>query len=431
MLRPAHAIALCVLALLTIGIVMVNSAGMQVAPVDGEPGGLAADPVTIQSIVFSRSSVYAALALAALAFAARLPVRRFAGRVAGEAWRPAGIPVAGLLVGCVLLAGVLSMVYWPVIGREVNGSHRWISLPVPGLESFQPSELVKWAMIPLIAWYAARLGIPGRDGRPRLAAFALGLCPALAGVGLVAGAIVVEDLGTGVLVAASAGLVLLAGGARLWHFLLFLPPAALAFGAAVWHSPYRIQRILSFLDPYADPQGSGYHMIQSLVTVAGGGFWGRGLGHGLQKFGYLPEDTTDFLFAVVCEELGFFGAATILSIYALLLWNLVAVARREENALLRLTALGVAFTLGLQAAINLVVVTGLGPTKGIALPLLSSGGSGWILTAFSLGLVVATDLSRGEEDPDHDAAPQPDLPAATIEPKPAPTPIPSPEPALA
>ncbi len=216
---------------------------------------------------------------------------------------------------------------------------------------------------------------------------------------MVAGFVVLEDLGTGVLMVAASAIVLLAAGARLWHFALFAPPALLAVLAAIVTSPYRVQRITSFLDPYADPQGSGYHMIQSLTTVAGGGVFGRGLGHGLQKFGYLPEDTTDFLFAVVCEELGLAGALLVIFLYAALTWFGTAIARRETCVTLRLMTLGVVATVTMQALINLFVVTGLAPTKGIALPLMSSGGTGWILTGFALGLVVAVDRTRPTTDP--------------------------------
>jgi len=171
-----------------------------------------------------------------------------------------------------------------------------------------------------------------------------------------------------------------------------------AVGLAILASPYRVARLTAFLDPYADPQGTGYHMIQSMGAVAGGGFFGRGLGHGLQKFGYLPEDRTDFLFAIICEELGTPGAALVVFLFAGLLLAGLAIVRREPDRLLRLMGVGVITTVGLQAVINLAVVTGLGPTKGIALPLVSSGGTGWILTAFSLGLLVAIDR-RGSAEP--------------------------------
>src|SRR5690606_35189244 len=211
---------------------------------------------------------------------------------------------------------------------------------------------------------------------------------------VVSAAVTHEDLGTGVLIAMAGGIVLLAAGARVLHFAMFIPPAIGLVIVAIITSPYRVERILTFLDPYADPQGSGYHMIQSMLAVAGGEGFGRGLGHGLQKFGYLPEDRTDFLFAVLCEELGIAGAAAVVALYAGMLWAGLMVIRGEGDGMLKLAALGVLSTVGMQALINLAVVTGLGPTKGIALTLVSAGGTGWILTAASLGLVVAIDRAQ-------------------------------------
>src|SRR5690606_26392677 len=180
-------------------------------------------------------------------------------------------------------------------------------------------------------------------------------------------------------------------GASLWQLLSLAPVAALGLITLVIVNPYRVTRLVTFLDPYKDPDGAGYHMIQSLVAVANGRVWGRGLGFGLQKFGYLPEDRTDFLFAVICEELGLAGASLVIALNLGIIWAGVAIVRRQSSAFLQLLGLGVVTTFGLQALINLTVVTGLAPTKGIALPLLSSGGTGWILTAGSLGLLVAMD----------------------------------------
>jgi cell division protein FtsW len=158
-----------------------------------------------------------------------------------------------------------------------------------------------------------------------------------------------------------------------------------------------MNRIMAFQNPYADPEGIGYHAIQSLTAIANGEGFGRGLGFGIQKLGYLPEDRTDFVFAVLCEELGIPGAAMVVTLFGVLVWAGFLVMRRERNPMLRLMALGIISTVGVQACINLFVVTAMAPTKGIALPLISHGGTGWILTAFSLGLVVAID--RTQEQP--------------------------------
>lgn len=394
MLRAGHGILLCALALLMVGVVMVHSASMVVRPLaeGADPQAAAAvSGVTAESLLLSRTTLYLALAVGAMALASRLPLRRLADRAQRAAFLPPAGDLGLLVLGSLALLGVLATVYVPGIAREAKGAARWVNLHLPGLESVQPSEIAKWGLVLLVAVYAARLATRTDNHMRR---FVSGLLPACLCVGAVAGFVVLEDLGTGVLMVGACAVVLLASGARLWHFLLFAPPALLAFLIAVVTTPYRVQRITSFLDPYADPQGAGYHMIQSLTTVAGGGVFGRGLGHGLQKFGYLPEDTTDFLYAVICEELGLFGALLVLFLYATLAWCGTSIARRETNPALKLAALGVTATITLQALINLFVVTGLAPTKGIALPLISSGGTGWILTGFALGLVVAIDRTQ-------------------------------------
>ena len=387
MLRPGQVIALCVFALLTIGVVMVNSAGMAVAPVDSSLDSVPS--VSTRSILLSRSTVYMGLAILAMGVGSMLPVRRAAAVLAGG--RDGREGLAPLMVGAGALVVVCALVYVPGLSREVNGSNRWLRLPGLGTElSLQPSELAKWGLVVVIAWYGA--------ARARVIhEFWAGLVPALLAVGAVAGFIIVEDLGTGTLIAAVACLMLLAAGARVWHFAMFVPLAVLGLVGAILTSPYRVKRILAFIDPYADPQGIGYHAIQSLVAIAGGKGFGRGLGHGLQKFNYLPEDTTDFIFAIICEELGIAGAAVVIGLFGALLWAGFVVMRRESDAMLRLVALGVVGTVALQAIINLAVVTALAPTKGIALPLLSSGGTGWILTAFSMGLLVAIDRTQTED----------------------------------
>jgi cell division protein FtsW len=418
MLRPGHILTLCALALLTLGVVMVNSALMTVAPVDGDGNQLPG--VTAESILTSRSTLYMALALGALALAAVLPVRRLAPLLV-EPVRRDGSPHAGLraLLVCTLgLMLVLCLVYLPVIGHEANGSARWIRL---GGQSFQPSELVKWAAIALMAWYGAARA-------PWMGSFRLGLLPGLLALGALCVLVVKEDLGTGVLIGLAGALVLLASGARLGHLALFVPVGLVGIAAAIVISPYRIQRILAFVDPFADPQGSGYHVIQSMAAIAGGGGTGRGLGHGFQKFGYLPEDHTDFLFAVVCEEMGIAGAALVIGLYVLLILTGLGIARREPDRFLKLLGFGIIATIGLQAVINLFVVTGLAPTKGIALPLMSSGGTGWILTGACLGLLAAMDRTQPDDAPEpaHAAEHRPRANRAGVQVEPKPQPVATP-----
>lgn len=420
MLRSGQAIACCVLALLTIGVVMVNSADMSL---DAEKG------ISFESILLSRSTAYMVLALLAMGICSWLPIRAWAERVSPGTDRTSGplgtestdgvsplIESAGnqtgrdarstrrsnwllsvigppkLWIGVGLILAALATVYVPGVGRSINGSHRWLEIPLPGLGklSLQPSEIAKWSLVVLIAWYAS-------TRRSQIGSFWRGLLPGLAATGVVAAFVVVEDLGTGVLLGAAACIILLAAGAKLWHMLLLAPPALAMLALAVLSSPYRMKRMTAFLDPYADPEKTGFHMIQSMAAVANGEITGRGLGHGLQKFGYLPEDRTDFLFAVICEELGIVGAGLVVALYLGLLLAGLSVIRRERSPMLKLIGLGILSTIGLQAVINLAVVTGLGPTKGIALPLLSSGGTGWILTAASLGLIMAMDRGQARE----------------------------------
>lgn len=368
MVRAGHAVMLCVLTLLCIGVLMVHSAGLTIQ----DEGA-----VTLGSILISRSSAYMVVALVAMFACAAAPIRELALSLRVRRWIPLVLP---LMLVCLALA------YAPVIGHEVNGSNRWVRVPGIGL-TMQPSEIAKWGMIVLLAWYATRYATV-------LGSFRKGLLPGLLLIALVGGIVAKEDLGTGVLIAAVGCAILVSGGARILHLLMMAPLGAAAFGLLVLASPYRLKRLTSFANPFADPEGAGYHMIQSLGAVANGGGTGRGIGFGLQKFGYLPEDRTDFLFAVICEETGIAGAGVVIALYIALLWAGWSIVQRQTIPVLKLIGIGVLATVGFQALINLTVVTGLAPTKGIALPLLSSGGTGWILTAASLGLLVAMDRER-------------------------------------
>lgn len=369
MIRPAHLILLSVLSLLCLGVLMVSSAGMAVADAAG-------DPVTFQSIVLSRATAYACIALLALGATSFLPVRRIGASYRTTWWVPLLWPAT---------IGLLLLVYVPGLGLAVNGAHRWIALP--GGLTVQPSEFAKWAAVLLIAWYAWKHAAT-------LPRFWRGVLPGLIILGTITVLVVKEDLGTGALIAATGAVILLGAGARLWHFLALAPIFAFGLLAALVTSPYRMERIRAYLDPYADPDNTGYHIIQSLVAIANGHAFGRGLGFGLQKFGYLPEDRTDFLFSIVCEELGIAGAVLVAALYATLIGACALIVRREQNVLLKLVGLGVTTTVTLQALINLFVVTGLAPAKGIALPLMSAGGTGWILTAASLGILIAMDRAQ-------------------------------------
>lgn len=354
---------LIVVGLLTLGVVMVNSAGLEVAP---------EEPLTFGAMLLGKASLMALAAVAAMLIASRVPVRLLQS---GRGWRSLALWLMAAAIGLLLLVHV------PGIGNEVNGARRWIKI---GEFGFQPSEIAKWSIIVLLALHASRhVGSMHSLGS--------GFLPPMLCILVVCGLIATEDLGTAVLIAMVGVGMLIAAGAKIWHAALLLPVGALGVVAAILTSPYRVNRLRAFLNPYDDPQGIGYHILQSLSAVHGGGVAGRGLGNSVQKFGYLPEDTTDFIFSIICEEMGVIGAVIVVAMYVVLLLCVLSIVRRAARPFDRMLALGVLLTIGLQSAMNMMVVTGMAPTKGIALPLLSSGGTGWILTAVFLGLVASID----------------------------------------
>jgi cell division protein FtsW len=423
-MRPGHGVILATVALLLLGVVMVNSVSLARAPgataevlSEAPPPG----PVDAARLLWGRPTLYALLAAGMMLLGAITPL----GRLVRS--RGLASPIPWLVAGPILL---LLLVYAPGIGREVNGARRWVEF---GPLNLQPSEVAKWALPVVLAWWCVAM-------RSRIGSLPQGLLPPLALVLLTCGLVGVEDLGTAVLIFTVSLLLLLAGGVRFGHLLLLVPIGAVGAAAAILHSPYRLKRLLAWQDPFADPQGIGYHIIQSLSAIAGGGLTGRGLGHGVQKFGYLPEATTDFIFAIICEELGLLGAAMTVGLYLVLLCCglLIVTGASGRNGADRLAAvdpdpsgpdssesgaaggamataaaiastgsgpspfsrllgLGILLNVGVQALINVAVVVGLAPTKGIALPLVSHGGTGWLLTAFSLGVLISIEREGRSE----------------------------------
>lgn len=356
-----------VIALLGLAVVMVSSAGAVLGANDG----------AWYAPINPRAVVYAALAIGVMFLVAHT-------FDAQAVFRRMGLinPVVWLMLLSIVLCAIVLI---PGMGRNVNGASRWMYLgPRSWGLSFQPSELAKWSLAATLAWWGARQGACLRH-------FWKGLLPALCIIALICGLIIIEDLGTAVLLGAVGLILLAAAGAKLWHLGLVMLPGLAAVGGMIWISDYRRQRLLAFLDPFADPEKIGYHMIQSQIAIAGGQITGRGLGNGLQKFGYLPEDTTDFLFAIVCEEMGVAGAVMVIGLYLLILWAVYGIVRDCRHNFARLLALGVGLTIGLQGIMNIAVVTGMMPPKGIALPLLSYGGTGWVMTAAAIGALAAID----------------------------------------
>jgi len=371
MLRAGHGLILIVITLLAFGVVMVTSAGLTVGPDKA---------VILQDVLFGRTTLLATLAMGFMIIGSRVPVEKFFYRREGSS-----SPIPWIILA---IFALLLLVHMPGIGKAVNGARRWIHI---GFIGFQPSEVAKWGMVIVLAWWATRRAAVMHE-------LISGFVPPMILVIVVCALIASEDLGTAVLIGMVSVCMLIAAGSKWWHAAMWMPIGALGFIVAVLSSAYRLNRVKAFVDPYQDPQGIGYHILQSMGAISGGGLAGRGLGNSVQKFGYLPEDTTDFIFAIICEELGVMGAAVVISLYACLLWCGFSIVRRVEHPFQRLLGLGVLLAVGLQAFINIAVVTGSAPTKGIALPLLSNGGTGWVLTAFCIGLLVSMDRDLAKKD---------------------------------
>jgi cell division protein FtsW len=254
----------------------------------------------------------------------------------------------------------------------------------------QPSELAKWGVVLFVAWWLAKTPVNVRN----FIGFIITLIP----VGGICLLVVIEDFGTAALIGLCTLVLLIAGRVRLWHLAVTVPPALAGGVWFIMREPYRWKRMTAFLDPFATPRGEGYHMVQSLLSFATGGIFGKGLGRGVQKLGYLPEDTTDFIFAVICEELGLFGAMFTIALYlGILFVASQAIRQRRNDAFGQLLAFGIAAMVALQALINIAVATVSVPPKGMSLPLVSAGGSGLVITSAALGLLYSV-CRRGDQE---------------------------------
>jgi cell division protein FtsW len=284
---------------------------------------------------------------------------------------------------CWILLGLtvvlLALVIIPHVGAKVNGARRWFRFL--GM-SIQPSELAKLAVIIIVAFLVTR-----REGIAR--SFTKGFLPVLGVIGLLAGLIVVEpDLGTALVVGVVGMTIAFLAGMRLVHLVPLVVLSMPAVYYAVWKIDWRQERLLAFLDPWKYYQGAGYQLCQALISLGSGGSTGVGLGQSHQKLGFLPQAVHDFIFAIIGEELGVIGTLLVVALFVLFVWYGMKVARRAPDLLGFLIASGVTMTIGMQALINMAVVTGLVPTKGISLPFVSYGGSSVVLLMCSVGVLL-------------------------------------------
>jgi cell division protein FtsW len=360
-LRHQDILTLCVLGLLGLGAIMVQSASTSVT------GSLAWQ----WSLMGGKHLRFVIVAIITYFVVSRFNYARV-GAKAQSMWRS---PVAWATV---LSIAACMAVLVPGIGSQINGARRWLKF---GPLVVQPSELAKWATVLFLAYWLTR--------KPT-EKFLTGFLPAMVPVGALCLLVVIQDFGTAALIALCALTMLLAGRIKLWHIAIILIPALVAGTWFITHKAYRMKRITAFAHPWENPQGEGYHMIQSLLSFSTGGVFGKGLGNGIQKLGYLPEDTTDFIFAVICEELGLFGAILTIALYMGIIYVAWQVVRQRRDEFGRMLAFGIASMIGLQAAINIAVATVSVPTKGLSLPLVSAGGSGLVITCAALGLLCST-----------------------------------------
>ncbi len=264
------------------------------------------------------------------------------------------------------------------IGETKSFARRWLYLPLGSIRvSFQPSELAKWVTLIYLAAYLDRFA-------NSIILFWKRFLPAWIVPGLFVGLIMTQDFGTAAFIALLSFFMLLIGRARLWHFLTPLPILVPAFYYAIVTSPTRLNRIKDFLHPENLP----YQARQSLIAISSNGLLGAGLGRGVTKYGHLPEDTSDFIFAVISEEMGFAGCVVVLFLFVTLVLLGLCVVYRCRDRFGKLLAAGIVMAIGIQAAINIGVVTVVLPTKGIPLPFVSAGGTSLLLTASAVGILL-------------------------------------------
>ncbi|MAG28679.1 putative lipid II flippase FtsW [bacterium] len=281
-----------------------------------------------------------------------------------------------------LLASIalLIVVLMPGVGASGQGAQRWIDLGVFG---FQPSELVKLTLILyMAAWLSER-------GRREIQDTYTGLIPFVAVLGVIGFLILRQpDLGTLIIIAMIAFVMYFVGGASIKHMLVLVVAGAVAVVTAIASAPYRLSRLIAFLNPAADPQGAGYHINQALLAVGSGGILGLGLGHSRQKFFYLPEVTGDSLFAIIAEELGFVFSVLVIVLFVMFFWKSFQVAKRSTDMFGKLAAIGIGTWIVLQAFVNIGAMLGVLPLTGLTLPLMSYGSSSLIVTLVSIGILL-------------------------------------------
>ena len=352
-----------ILILIGLGLVMVASSSIAIAERQFH------EPLHY----FWRQSFSAVIGLSLIAASLKVPL---------SVWEYLSVPL--LVLGLLLLVLVLI----PGVGREVNGSTRWITF---GSFSLQASEPVKICVIAYLAGYMVR---HGEHVRNNFAGFIRPICV----LTIVASLLLLEpDYGSCVVLLATALGMLFMGGVPLGRLFAWVSAAIAVLASLAVLSPYRLQRLMSFSDPWQDPFNSGFQLTQALIAFGRGDWFGVGLGSSVQKLFYLPEAHTDFIFSVFAEEFGLFGSAILILLFSFLVWRAFVIghiAERMGKLFAAYFAYGTGLIIGIQAFINMGVNLGILPTKGLTLPLLSYGGNSMIITCLLLGILLRVEVEN-------------------------------------
>ncbi|MBA2174264.1 stage V sporulation protein E [Halobacillus locisalis] len=353
--KPDLWLTVSILGILTIGMIMVYSSSSIWSEYKFD------DPFYFAK----RQLLFASIGLVAMFMLSRIPY---------YVWH--GHAKVIMIICLVCLAAVLI----PGVGMVRGGARSWIGI---GMFSIQPSEFMKLGLILFLARFLSMR-------QKKMNSFQEGFLPGLALILFPFALIMLQpDLGTGVVMVGTCLVMMFTAGARISHFMWIAAVGMAGMVALIASAPYRIKRITAFLHPWEDPLGSGFQIIQSLYAIGPGGLLGLGLGNSMQKFFYLPEPQTDFIFAVLAEELGFLGGLLLLGLFFILLWRGIRTSLYAPDLFGSLLALGIVGMISIQVMINVSVVTGLIPVTGITLPLVSYGGSSLTLTLASLGLLLS------------------------------------------
>lgn len=284
---------------------------------------------------------------------------------------------------------MLTLVIIPGIGYVSNDARRWFNL---GFTTFQPSEFTKIAMILFLSFSLSK-------NSERLKSFTKGLLPYLLIIGLTDALLYFEPhMSAVILITLVSVIILFCAGAKIGHFLAIGIPGIIGGWLLILKMEYRVDRILAFSDPFKYAQDEGFQVVNSLYAIASGNLFGRGLGRSLQKNLYLPEPHNDFIFAILCEELGFIGAMTVILLFMLLIWRGIKAAMNASDMLGSLIAAGITSLVALEAIINIAVVTSTIPTTGMPLPFFSYGGTSTIFLLTSMGILL--NVSKGSSAPE-------------------------------